>query len=126
MLIREGINPLVGDLASSVISSISNLILIHFTTSRVCRQFLDVVLEVCMRFPSSGNLKLAMNCAYLSLAFIWSERSIGNECDIECDIRVGLVVKYVFECPNLVSGDQKLCIDEVKSTIFRHQIFKKK
>ena len=88
---------------------------------KVCRQFLDVVLEMVMRFPSSNNLTLAMNCAYHSLVFIWSERSIGNECDVECDDRITLVIKYVLECPSsaIAAGNaEPICLDEVSGWYF--------
>lgn len=66
-----------------------------------------------MQFPSSTNLTLAMSCAYHSLAFIWSERSIGNECDVECDEPVNLLIKFVLECHNSGINNENLCLDEV-------------
>lgn len=110
-------NPVLGDLSSSVISSISNLIMIHSITWKVFHQFLDVTLEMVMRFPSSTNLTLAMNCAYRCLAFVWSERSIGNDCDVETDDRIQLLIKFVLECHNTGAKIEKLCFNEVNQFI---------
>lgn len=103
----------MGDLAHSVLDSMSNLVMIHALLWKVCHQFLDVVLEMVMRFPSSSNLTLAMSCAYHSLAFIWTERSIGNECDVECDEQVNLLIKFVLECHNSGANNEQLSLNEV-------------
>lgn len=83
-------------------------------TWEVCRQFLDLVLAMIARYPSSSNMTLAMNCAYHCLAFIWSERSIGNESDTECETRVSLVIQYVLDWPT--SGEnEEVCLSEVRN-----------
>lgn len=113
---NEDLNPILGDLISSAVSSISNLVMIHSMTWEVFRQFLDVVLQVVTKYPSSKSLTLAMNCAYHSLVFVWSERSIGNECDVECESRINLIINCVLECASLVTASgssTRFCLDEV-------------
>lgn len=112
---NEDLNPILGDLISSAVSSISNLVMIHSMTWEVFRQFLDVVLQVVTKYPSSKSLTLAMNCAYHSLVFVWSERSIGNECDVECESRINLIINCVLECASLVTASgssTRFCLDE--------------
>lgn len=113
---NEDFNPILGDLMASVIASVSNLVMIHSLAWDVCRQFLDVVRQVVRLYPSSRNLTLAMNCAYHSLVFVWSERSIGNECEVECESRINLLITCVLESPGLVvaaGSSKRSCLDEV-------------
>ena len=121
-MIEEHLNPLVGDLISSVVTSISNLVVIHSISWEVHRQFLNIVLQmVNLRFPSSNHLTLSMTCAYNSLVFIWTERSLGNECDTDFDRQINLIIDCVLKRPNSATEDSvtsgEMCLNEVCESI---------
>lgn len=121
LMIDEHLNPLVGDLISSVVASISNLVVIHSISWEVHRQFLNIALQMVLRFPSSNHLTLSMTCAYNSLVFIWTERSIGNECDTDFDRQINLIIDCVLERPNSATEDSvtsgEMCLNEVCKSI---------
>jgi hypothetical protein len=128
LMVDENLNPLEGDLIFSVVASISNLVVIHSMSSEVHRQFLSSVLQAVKRFPSSSHLTLAMNCAHSSLVFIWTERSIGNECDAECDRQINDIIFYVLERPSATESSEtseEVSLNEVCKLKFKHRLLKK-
>lgn len=67
-----------------------------------------------------------MNCAYNSLVFIWTERSIGNECDVECDRQINDIINNILERLSAIEASEtseEICLNEVCELKFKLRLF---
>ena len=105
------------DLICSVLGAINNLVLIHSIEWKVCIQLLGAWQQLLDAFPSSRNVILALKSAHYVLDYAWSQRSIGNECDVECDEEIVNLTKKILHCCITESEDGE---DFLSSEVTKH------
>ena len=103
-----------GRLVSNVLAATNNLVIIQAVEWKVCHLYLTAIRQLVERFPNSDNLVLALNTSYHSLVYIWSERSLGKECDLQSDEQINLLLNNIFESCTIPSDEDDVGVaDEV-------------
>ena len=100
-------------LISNVLAATNNLVIIQAVEWKVCHLFMTVIHQLVERFPNSNNMVLALNTSYHSLVYIWNERSLGKECDLQSDEQINLLLNKIFENCTIQPDEDISIADEV-------------
>lgn len=91
----ESTPPALEDLVCCVLANTNNLLMVHAVDMDFCQQFVNVIALALVRFPTAQSFLLALKSGLHLLEFVMTRRSIGNESDETCELRISRLIEAV-------------------------------